>query len=123
MIEQTDGYRAKLVKAGVGHLPIWGSETGAEDGGVFQQYDWRAPINIKRWLLIGASKGLQSMVLYGHFSGTETWRFLGGPINDQAVIDTLADGYTIGGKTICDAAVLQDGRVWVSTAQGKEFLM
>lgn len=123
LIAQTDGYRAKLVNAGVGHLPIWGSETGAEDGGVFQQFDWRAPINIKRWILIGAAKRLQSIVLYGHFSGDETWRFLGGPIRNQAVIDTLADGYQIGGKTICDAAVLQDGRVWVTTAEGKDFLI
>ncbi|MGH1360392.1 MAG: hypothetical protein ACRBC3_16665 [Burkholderiaceae bacterium] len=123
LIQQTDGYRAKLVNAGVGHLPIWGSETGAEDGGVFQQYDWRAPINIKRWILIGAAKKLQSMVLYGHFSGTETWRFLGGPIRNQDVIATLADGFEIGGKTICDAAVLQDGRVWVTTAEGKDFLI
>lgn len=122
LIDHVDGYRAKLEQAGVGHLPIWDSETGAEDGGVFNQYDWRAPINIQRWVLIGAAKRLQSIMLYGHFSGDQTWRFLGGPINNADVIQSLATSYEIGGKTICEAAVLQDGRVWVTTLEGQDFL-
>lgn len=122
LIQHVDGYRQKLVEAGLPDMPIWGSETGAEDGGVFNRYDWRAPINIQRWVLIGASKGMQSLVLYGHFSSSETWKLLGGPIDDPSVIAALAESYQIGGKTICNAAVLTDGRIWVNTAQGQDFL-
>jgi len=123
LAQHIDGYQAKLDSAGVGHLPIWGSETGAEDGGIFNEYDWRAPTSIQRWVLIGASKKMQSLVLYGHFGGNSPWKYLGGPTYNQDVIAALDNAYQVGGKTICDAAILQDGRVWVTTAEGKDFLI
>ena len=123
LAQHIDGYQAKLDSAGVGHLPIWGTETGGENGGVFNQYDWRAPLSIQRWVLIGASKKLQSLILYGHFGGNTPWKYLGGTTYNQDVIAALDNAYGIGGKTICDAAILQDGRVWVTTAQGKNFLI
>lgn len=123
LAQHIDGYQAKLDAAGVGHLPIWGTETGAEDGGIFNQYDWRAPINIQRWVLIGASKKMQSLILFGHFGGNSPWKYLGGTTYNPEVIAALDNAYQIGGKTVCDAAILQDGRVWVTTAEGKDFLI
>jgi hypothetical protein len=113
-----NGYRAKLAASGVGSLPIWGTETGAEAGGVFRESDPRAPVNIERWVLIAAAKGLRSMVLYAHVSGAEAVRYLGDPINNPNVISALDRAYTISGQTICNAAILNDNRVWVTTASG-----
>ncbi len=123
LIDHVDGYRKKLREAGVPNMPIWGTETGAEDGGVFSQYDWRAPINVQRWVLIGASKGMQSLSLYGHFGESDAVKYLGGTTDNPSVIASLTKAYQIGGQTICNAAVLTDGRVWVNTAQGQDFLM
>ncbi len=123
LINHVDGYRKKLREAGIPDMPIWGTETGAEDGGVFSQFDWRAPIHVQRWVLIGASKGLQSLALYGHFGESDAIKYLGGTIDNPSVIASLTKAYQIGGQTICNAAVLTDGRVWVNTAQGQDFLM
>jgi hypothetical protein len=123
LVAVVDGYRSKLAAAGLGDLPIWGTETGAEGGGVFSVNDPRAPASIQRWVLIAAAKRLSSMVLYGHVSGDDAVRFLGDPIRNASVIAALDKVYTISGSTICNAAVLQDGRVWVTTSAGKQFLI
>jgi hypothetical protein len=104
-------------------MPIWGTETGAEGGGVFSANDPRAPVNIQRWVLLAAAKRLQSLVLYGHVSGSDALRYLGDPIRNASVIAALDRVYAIGGSTICNAAVLNDGRVWVTTAKGTAFLI
>ncbi len=122
IIQVIDGYREKLRLAGVGNLPIWGSETGAESGGRFVAWDSRAPLNVQRWVLLGAAKGLESLVLYGHVSEDDLTQNLGNPIDNPAVVQSLREAAEIMGSTICNAAVLTDKRVWVTTADGKVFL-
>jgi hypothetical protein len=117
-----DGFRAKLTAAGVGQLPLWDTETGAEDSGVFSPNDPRAPVSIKRWSLLGAAKGLQSMVLYAHASKGDAIKTLGDPANNPAAAAAIAKAASINGKTICNAALLSDGRVWVTTADGTVYL-
>ncbi len=122
LISHVDGYRAQLDQAGLSNLPIWDTESGAEQGGQFYRFDPRAPINVQRWVLIGAAKRLQSLVLFGHFSGNEPTTQIGGPMDNPSTIASLREAFQIGGKTICNAAVLSDGRVWVNTKEGKDFL-
>jgi len=123
LVSVVDGYRAKLSAAGLPNLPIWGTETGGEQNGRFTANDPRAPVNIQRWVLLAAAKRMQSMVLYGHVSGTDALQYLGDPIRNTSVIAALDKVYAIGGSTICNAAVLTDGRVWVTTAAGGVFLI
>jgi hypothetical protein len=121
LISHVDGYRSKLDAVGLENMPIWGTETGAEDRGVFVQNDARAPIFIQRWVLLAAAKRLQSMILYGHVGKTDALKFLGDPIYNQAVIDALKKAAVIRGQLICNAAVLADGRVWLTTLKGDRF--
>lgn len=122
IVQAIDGYREKLRQAGVPNLPIWDTETGAEEGGRFSAYDYRAPISVQRWTLLGAAKGLESLVLYGHVSEDAITANLGNPIDNAEVAQSLREAAAIMGRTICNAAVLTDQRVWVTTADGKVFL-
>lgn len=116
-----DGYRSKLAAAGLRDLPIWGTETGAEGSAIFGANDRRAPTNVQRWVYLAAARGLQSMVLYGHVSGTDAERFLGDPIRNPEVAAALDRASRINGSVICDAAILDDGRVWITTRAGDDF--
>lgn len=119
LVSVVDGYRSKLSGAGVANLPIWGTETGAEGSGVFGANDSRAPVNIQRWVYLAAAKELKSMILYGHVSGTDAQRYLGDPINNTSVAAALDKASKIAGGVICNAAILSDGRVWITTQAGQ----
>ena len=118
LIVHIDGYRAKLDSAGIGNLPLWLTASGAAGTGSFLAGDSRAPTHIKRWAMIGAAKRLQSYVLYAHAEPGSAIPSLGDPVNDAAVQAAIADSYNLGGKTICDARLLSDGRVWLVTREG-----
>lgn len=121
LIAVVDGYRTKLGAAGLPRLPIWGTETGAEFKGVFSANDARAPVNVQRWVLLAAAKGMNSLILYGHVSGTDALRLLGDPIGNAGMIAALTRAYGIRGSVICSAAVLVDDRVWVTTLEGENY--
>ncbi len=122
ILEQMLGYRSKLDAAGLKGMPIWNTETGAEADGRFFAGDLRAPVNVQRWVLLGAASGLRSLVLYGHFAGDEAIKYLGDPVGNASLIASLTEASAIGGQTICHAAVLNDGRVWINTRQGQAFV-
>ena len=122
ILDVIDGYQAKLDAAGIPDMPIWGTETGGEVTGRFRAFDPRAPINIQRWVLLAAAKGTESLILYGHVAETDLTALLSNPVENPAVIQTLQESYEIGGRRICNAAVLNDGRVWVTTANGRTWL-
>ncbi len=122
IVSQALGYRAKIAAAGLAGMPIWVTEAGAESGGVFSANDGRAPVNVHRWVLLGAATAMKSFVLYGHFAGIGSVQNLGDPINNASLIASLTQVNAIGGQTICQAAVLNDGRVWVETIEGQTFI-
>ena len=122
LLAVVDGYRSKLGQAGVLNLPLWETACGAAGDGVFSSNDPRAPVAVLQWTLLGASKGLQSLIPLGHVSEPEATERLGDPVHNSAVIASLAEAFDINGRTICNAAVLVDGRVWVTTDDGVVFL-
>lgn len=122
IIDVIDRYRAKLADAGVAHLPVWGTETGAEGSGSFTRNDARAPRSIQRWVWLAAARRLESLILYGHISGSGAETFLGDPIGNSSVIAALDEASNIGGAQICHAALLVDDRVWIHTRDARTFL-
>jgi len=122
MLAAIDGYRNKLAQAAIPNMPVWDTESGAGGDAVFATNDARAPVAISRWALLGAARGLQSIILNGHVSEPDATRCLGDPIHNAEVIAALEQAHGLNGRTICNAAVLVDGRVWVTTSDGSVFV-
>ena len=117
LADHIDGYQQKLKNSGVGSLSLWLTQSAAAAPGVFGDTDDRAPTNIKRWAMIGAAKQLQSYVLYAHADPTTARQTLSDPVHNPAVQAAISARHELGGKTICEAYLLTDGRVWLVTAE------
>jgi hypothetical protein len=113
LITVIDNYKAKMTAAGVGTLPVWLTEVGAEDGGSFTTGDPNALIAILEWAMIALAKGCKCIVYYAHTYQPNTTDTLGNPVSEATVQATLSQAFLLTSKTIRQCAVLSDGRVWV----------
>ncbi|MEZ5653244.1 MAG: hypothetical protein R3E87_22145 [Burkholderiaceae bacterium] len=122
MLDTLRGYRSKLAASAWPNLPIWVTEVGAEDGGRFTANEPAAGTAIVRWSVLAAALKTRSIVLYGHISAPNREQYLGDPVYGSNTIAALRDAARLNGATICEAAVLGDGRVWANLAGGTTLL-
>lgn len=101
-------------------MPRYVSETGAWDPGKFTAADPKIEVkvaNVKRWCLIPAALGYAGTYLYKH-SLMET---LGDPAGSPEIAQAIAEMRNgLRGKTITQAALLDDQTVWLAFSDGSE---
>lgn len=107
-------YRSRLDALGKPNLPMWNTETGDFVGTM-------SPTQVQRLILVAAATQLQSLVLY-RYADNDSGHHMGDPVTNQATQQGItAARNAVSGKTICEAAVLQGGQVWVHTSDGLTF--
>lgn len=119
MIEELRSYRKRFAEAGYApDLPAYVTEVGAEAPIVWTRDN---PViadkirNVKRWLLIPAALGFSGVFLYKH-SNLPT---LGDPARDPSIGRAIGEiRNAVRGRTVERAAVLADGSIWLSFADG-----
>lgn len=122
ILQVIDGYRAKLTALGLGAMPMWDTETGAEAPGGFTASDPTAPDAIRTWAMLAAIRGVKSIIFYAHTNHPDAVGYLSDPTTNADVQAALDFAFQLGGEVITDAAKLTDGRVWIKTQSGREFL-
>ncbi|MGE0315577.1 MAG: hypothetical protein AB7P21_28530 [Lautropia sp.] len=98
-----------LAALGKPQWQTWNTEIGMGDGwGRTQSAEVQAQL-IRRWLALSAAYGNQVAALYAHDSEN-----LGYPDRNPVTAAAIDEAHRrLAGKTIREAGVLQDGRVWI----------
>ncbi|MBP9206573.1 MAG: hypothetical protein KBG28_21545 [Kofleriaceae bacterium] len=117
-LDSIDAYRARMAEYGypagmefhcseIGHeSPTPASSLSTDD----------VARNIRRATSLGAAAGLATMSWYRYSSAAT----LGAPFANPAIEAALAEAASLAGRTIVQAAVLTDGRVWVELDDGSQ---
>ena len=117
LIEVLAGYESKLLSIS-STLPMWITEIGGEDAGVFTLGDPRAVQLIRKTAMIAAARGSRSAVYYGHINPQEATNNLGDPANSANVSEALGQMQMLAGKTIVSATERTDGEIVIEFSDG-----
>ena len=113
-VRDMTNYRSRLDALGKPNLPMMNTETG-DYGGTM------SATQLQRLILVAAATKLQGLALY-RYSNDDAGHHMGDPVTNAATrAGITAARNAVSGKTICEAAVLSDGRIWVHTADGQQF--
>lgn len=113
-VAEMTNYRSRLDNLGKANLPLWNTETGDFAGTM-------SPTQVGRLITVAAATRLQSMTLYKYSEGS-SGQHMGNPVtNAQTRAAITAAHDAVSGKTICEAAILQGGQVWVHTSDGRTY--
>ena len=115
-VRDMTNYRARLDNLGKPNLPILNTESG----------DFRGTMSatqVQRLVMIAAATKLQGFTFY-RYSNDDAGKHMGSPVTNAATrAGITASRDAVAGKTICEAAILVDGRVWVHTSDGQQFVV
>lgn len=113
-VRDMTNYRARIDALGKPLLPMMNSESG----------DFRGTMSatqVQRLILVAAATKLQGFTFY-RYSNDSAGQHMGNPVTNAATRNGITAAHdAVAGKTICEAAILVDGRVWVHTNDGQQF--
>lgn len=119
LIDVLIAYGVKIAATGR-VLPLWVTEVGAENSGVFTAGDSRAVTLIRKTSMISAAMGMQSIIFYGHFHSEDAAPNLGDPANSPNVSAALGQVQKLAGRTITKATETSDGEIILEFSNGAE---
>ena len=119
MVEELRGYRRRFAEAGYRpDLPAYVTEVGAEAPmawSIAHPSPAQKRLSVKRWLFIPAALGYSAVYLYKH-SIVHT---LGDPARDPEIARAITEARSaLRGRTLIEAAVLDDQSIWLHFADG-----
>ena len=109
LMDNQESVLKTLAALGKSDWETWNTEMGFGDGWGETQSPEAKALMIRRWLALCAAYGNRVAALYSHDSGN-----LGNPAQDPVTAAAIDEAHRkLAGKTIREAGVLQDGRVWI----------
>lgn len=119
LMDNQESVLKTLAALGKSNWETWNTEMGFGDGWGETQSSEAKSLMIRRWMALCAAYGNRVAALYAHDSQN-----LGNPASDPVTAAAIDEVHRkLAGKTIREAGVLQDGRVWIVFGDNSTWLI
>jgi hypothetical protein len=119
LVKQTNHIKDYMRRAGWEGVPLYMTEIGGWEWTATRPSIEDKATQIQRWLMVMAATGHRLAALYMH----DTMPHLGDPSRTPALAEAIDLMHReLAGRTILEATMLEDDRIWLKLAGGKQLI-